>query len=130
MKKYLFFIGIMCVNNFFAQDYLGVQSSNYSGLIGIYSNPANIADNRLKVDVVLTGSYFHLDNNYFGVKRSALDYSGSLTNPSSIKLNDSSWTIADVNRPDGIRSNFHIINNGASKALVLSNRLVLPSFMI
>src|SRR3954469_3623857 len=102
MKRFLFFVCILSANAGLAQDFLGVQSSNYSGLIGVYSNPANIADNRMKVDVVLTGSYFHLDNNYFGVKRSALAYSGSITDPSNIKFTDPSWSITDINRPDGI----------------------------
>ena len=130
MYRYLYFALLLAVKTSIAQDFMGVESSNYSGLIGIYSNPANIADNRLKVDVVITGSYFNLDNNYIGAKRSALGYTGKLTDPKSLKLKDSSWQIADINRPDGIRKNFTVINNGKSKGLVMSNRLVLPSFMI
>src|SRR4051812_14790738 len=110
MYRYLFFAFMLAGRISLAQDFLGVQSSNYSGLIGIYSNPANIADNRMKVDVVLTGSYLHVDNNYIGAKRSALGYTGRLLDPNSLKLTDSSWQITDINRPDGIRKNFHVIN--------------------
>jgi len=64
-----------------AQDYLGLQSSNYAGVSSIYSNPANIADNRMKFDLVLGGINFIAENNYVSVKRSALKYEGKLTDP-------------------------------------------------
>ena len=55
-----------------SQDFLGLQSSNYAGIIGAYSNPANIVDNRLKFELVLAGVNFNFDNNYVGVKREYL----------------------------------------------------------
>ena len=51
---------------------MGIQTSNHAGVVGVYSNPANIVDNRLKFDMTLFGIHATADNNYVGVKRSAI----------------------------------------------------------
>jgi hypothetical protein len=51
----------------YAQHYLGVAQSNWSGLLGVEQNPANVVDNRLKFDLELMGLNFGLDNNLAGV---------------------------------------------------------------
>lgn len=109
-----------------AQDFLGLQSSNYAGVTSVYSNPANIADNRMIVDVSLVGFNLNADNNYFGVKRKALKFTGPITNP---KFPDS-WNNLDKNSPDYYKNNYRIVNNGKVKSAYVNSRVVLPSFMI
>jgi outer membrane protein OmpA-like peptidoglycan-associated protein len=48
----------------FAQDFNGYRQSNYSGVSGGDLNPANIADNRLVVDVTLGGFSMTTYNNH------------------------------------------------------------------
>src|SRR5690606_3608010 len=43
---------------------------------------------------------------------------------------DTTWKNQDPNSPGYYRNNFKLINNGKSKAACLSNRIVLPSFLI
>ncbi|WP_318309203.1 DUF5723 family protein [Flagellimonas crocea] len=50
-----------------AQSYVGFLEDNYSGVHGIISNPANIADSRLKTDVNLAGISAFYGNDYIGV---------------------------------------------------------------
>lgn len=38
-----------------AQSYVGLLEDNYNGVHGVISNPANIADSRLKLDINLVG---------------------------------------------------------------------------
>ncbi len=47
-----------------AQRYYGIANSNYAGINGLYINPANIADNRLKVDVQLLSGNIFVNQNY------------------------------------------------------------------
>ncbi|MEO6303648.1 MAG: DUF5723 family protein [Bacteroidia bacterium] len=129
MKRFLPLFILLATLQVRSQDFLGLQSSNYAGVVGAYSNPANIVDNRLKVDFVLGGLYLNVDNNYVGVKRSALKYTGHLTDPNSVQL-PASWDNYDKNSPDYWKNNFVVQNNKYSKAVNVSNRIVLPSFMI
>ncbi|MES2681213.1 MAG: DUF5723 family protein [Bacteroidota bacterium] len=130
MRKILLFcLCLISTLQMKSQDFLGLQSSNYAGVVGVYSNPANIADNRMKVDIALIGLNLNVDNNYFGIKRKALKYSGSLLRPKSIEL-PASWNNNDKNSPDYYKNNYITINNGKVKSAYTSARLVLPSFMI
>jgi len=53
-----------------SQEFLGIRQSNYAGVLGLDYNPSSIADNRMKVDVVLFGAFIHGYNNhaYFNPK--------------------------------------------------------------
>jgi outer membrane protein OmpA-like peptidoglycan-associated protein len=68
MKKLffnLFVLGLLLIqNNAFSQDFYGFRQSNYSGVSGGDLNPANIADNRMAVDITLGGASFTTYNNY------------------------------------------------------------------
>ena len=55
---------ILMQSNAFAQDFYGFRQSNYSGVSGGDLNPANIADNRMAVDITLGGASFLTYNNY------------------------------------------------------------------
>lgn len=63
------FLGIVCllsVHMLSAQSYQGLLTDNYSGVHGVLSNPADIADSRLKMDVNLVGVSALYGNNYIG----------------------------------------------------------------
>ncbi|MBA4745654.1 MAG: OmpA family protein [Muricauda sp.] len=47
-----------------AQSYEGLLTDNYNGVHGVLSNPANIADSRLKLDINLIGVSAFFGNNY------------------------------------------------------------------
>ncbi len=67
MKKVillLIFISILFTTNLFAQKYYGISNSNYAGINGLYINPANIADNRMKADLQFFSGNFAVNQNY------------------------------------------------------------------
>src|ERR1700760_1895780 len=54
MRKYVFVFTmslIVCLTKTSAQTYPGYRTSNYTGVNGVFFNPAYIADNRFKWDV-------------------------------------------------------------------------------
>lgn len=63
-------LSLLCFNILSAQEFLGIRQSNYSGVMGLDYNPSSIADNRMKVDVVLFGAFASVYNNhaYFNPK--------------------------------------------------------------
>lgn len=107
-----------------AQDFQGLQTSNYAGIIGVFSNPANIADNRLKFDMVLFGANVDVENNYVGVKRSSL--SGGPMN----WFQGNSWDTTRKASSYYWKNNFITKDNGKDKSIYVNNHIVLPSFMI
>ena len=107
MKKILFCIFVGSSTFFSAQDFLGLHNDNYAGALSALSNPANIADSRLKFDLYLVGGSTHFDNNYYYVDRN--------------KLIDSKFKID--------KSDLNIYTSDYSKAAYVANRLVMPSFM-
>lgn len=50
--------------NTFAQQWLGISSSNYAGTYSIYANPANVVDSRYKFFINLAGANADITNNY------------------------------------------------------------------
>lgn len=62
--SFQFILYLFIVNTLFAQQYQGFNSSNYSGVTGIYENPANIADSRYLLDINLVSADFNFNNNY------------------------------------------------------------------
>jgi len=69
MSKKIFFCHLILLLNFsssvlLAQQYQGLNTSNYSGLTSIYENPANIADSRFALDITLISADFNFNNNY------------------------------------------------------------------
>ncbi len=61
---------VLTISTAKSQEFLGVRQSNFSGILGLDYNPASIADNRMKVDILLFGFYFQGYNNhaYFNPK--------------------------------------------------------------
>jgi outer membrane protein OmpA-like peptidoglycan-associated protein len=63
MKNILIVSLLLVGLNTVAQDYLGLSQSNYAGALGIDYNPANVADNRMEMDLSINGS-LSFTNNY------------------------------------------------------------------
>ena len=58
--KNLFFVGIILSTTLVsAQNYLGIPTSNYSGVMGTDLNPASFVDGRFKVDINLASLSFN-----------------------------------------------------------------------
>ena len=71
MRNSLLLLFVIFSFNLFSQEYLGVSQSNYSGALGVDFNPANIADNRMKVDLFI-GTSFTGHNNYLYMNTSSM----------------------------------------------------------
>ena len=114
MKKVVLFliIGFCTTIATQAQDYLGYVNSNYSGITGAIINPANIVDNRMRVDIALGGLGFNFGNTYLGVKR---DLIRNLTTEITLK---------DIQKEYVTQ-----VLNGKDKSFIFTNRVSLPSFM-
>ncbi|MDG2343081.1 MAG: hypothetical protein P8L23_00705, partial [Flavobacteriales bacterium] len=62
--KNIFILSLLLLGlNINGQDYLGLSQGNYAGALGIDYNPANVADNRMEMDLSINGS-FSFTNNY------------------------------------------------------------------
>lgn len=80
-----------------AQSYGGLLTDNYSGTHGVISNPANIADSRLKLDVNLLGVSAFFGNNYIGfnLNDAFSDFSEAFDNAATFPSNDNflAWNV-------------------------------------
>ncbi len=64
MKRHLFIAALASISfNAFAQDLPGFRTSNYNGVVGVFSNPANVAQNNYKWDVNLFSIGVGVGNN-------------------------------------------------------------------
>ena len=125
MKRFLSILLFLCITKLQSQDFLGLQSSNYGGVLSALTNPANIAESRDVFDLVLFGVNFSAQNNYVGVKRGALGsnptkwFTGPQWQQDSIKTADDYW-----------KNNFVTVETDKPKSIYSSIRLTLPSFMV
>lgn len=95
-----------------SQDFVGFNQSLYAGVTGVYQQPASIVDSRMRFDMNLAGFNVGAYNNYVGIKKEALK------------------NLDAVGDAD-FQSKYVIPNkNGKDKALLINNRMALPSFMI
>ncbi|MFM7105769.1 MAG: hypothetical protein ACKOW8_09640, partial [Flavobacteriales bacterium] len=62
-----------------AQEFIGISTSSYSGIMGLELQPANHADNRLAYDVRIGGLNFAFGNNLLGFNPKYLGREGGLT---------------------------------------------------
>ena len=51
----------------FSQSYIGLNTDNYNGVHGLLTNPASIADSRLKFDLNLVGFSALAGNDFYGI---------------------------------------------------------------
>jgi outer membrane protein OmpA-like peptidoglycan-associated protein len=93
MKKNIIVLVIFAciIHNATAQRYFGIANSNYAGINGLYINPANIADNRLKVDVQLLSGNVAVNQNY-GYLKSFKSFIDSARNGNNIAFTKSDRT--------------------------------------
>lgn len=87
------------------QDLLGYGHSNYAGIAGASYNPASLADNRFKMDILLIGAGVEVGNNYAGVKRS------------------------EVFRPGFGSQNLYLRTRDTKKTVFFRNEVLLPGIM-
>ena len=59
---------LFCQKLAYSQQYLGLHSSNYSGITGLTINPGNIADNRYALDINMATLSLNLNNSYVGLR--------------------------------------------------------------
>jgi outer membrane protein OmpA-like peptidoglycan-associated protein len=65
MKKHFLSLFLFVLSfNFFGQNYLGVMSSNYAGVMGNDVNPANFVDGRFKFDLNLFSTNVNVYQNF------------------------------------------------------------------
>ncbi|MDF0718278.1 DUF5723 family protein [Muricauda sp. 334s03] len=81
---------ISTINVIQSQSYIGFLEDNYSGVHRIISNPANIADSRLKMDINLAGISALYGNDYIGFNFSDAfaDYSSVFDNAKTYPSTD------------------------------------------
>ena len=68
MKKITFSIALLLLSFCLkAQSHIGFLTDNYSGVHGVITNPANIADSPFKADINLAGVSVFGGNDYYGI---------------------------------------------------------------
>jgi len=72
MSKRVYVLAILCLCVFsgYAQTYPGYRTGDYTGVNGVFFNPANIADSRYKWDI----NVFAIDG-FVGTNKSGLRFS-------------------------------------------------------
>jgi len=68
-----------------AQDFKSFVNDNYSGVSGMFYNPANIADSRYKFDMEMLGAAVRVENNWFQMDPSVIFNIKSLSDSNFIK---------------------------------------------
>lgn len=101
------------------QNLPGFYSSNYAGISGVDLQPASIADNRFKLDILLGGATFGIYNNYVGLQHNTLPYYfREAGRENSIYAQD-----------DFTESYLYTRNNSKNKSVFAHADISLPSFM-
>lgn len=100
-----------CSSGLFAQDFTGLNTGNWAGVNTLHINPANVVDNRFKVDVNLFALHTNFGNDYIGMSLSPV------FNPDLFSVPN----FGDVYLQRDSLS--------ASKNVAMNLRVQLPSFM-
>lgn len=92
MKNYLLItIAVLCTLSVEAQRYYGISNSNYAAINGLYINPANIADNRMLMDLQFASGNAALNQNY-GYIKNFKTFTDALKDGTDIEFTKSSKT--------------------------------------
>lgn len=79
IMRFLFVLfTLLFVSKFNAQNFLGVQQDNYSGVLSAKLNPANIVDSRYRFHMVVLGGSADLYNTYFSSDQNVFSTIGHL----------------------------------------------------
>ncbi len=96
-KNILGIILLFVVFSLKAQSYGSLLTDNYSGVHGVISNPANIADSRMKLDINLIGVSALFGNNYIGfnLDDAFSDFNEAFDNAATFPSNENflAWNI-------------------------------------
>ena len=77
MKKILLILSFAIITaSAYAQDMLGIRSSNYAGINGLGINPSSIIDSRVSVDINIVTVGVTLENNYLFIPDTKLNFLG------------------------------------------------------
>jgi len=112
---------LLCFHNVisvFAQQYLGIRSSNYAGVQSACLNPSSIADSKLKWDLNVLSTSTVFDNTFLFIPRDSLHVFGFKNIINDIIYQRQFYTHFDPQHPDKLYN------------VTLSNELLGPSFMI
>jgi outer membrane protein OmpA-like peptidoglycan-associated protein len=112
----LFFLAITPL---FGQYLPGYLSSNYAGISRVDLQPASIADNRFKLDVLIVGANLSFYNNYVGLKRNTI--------PFYVKEAGAENSVFSSSAFPG--SYLFVRNNDRDKSIFGNFEFSLPSFM-
>lgn len=121
-KSYLLALSLLASYLLQAQSYPGYRTGNYTGVNGVFFNPANIADSRYKWDVNVFGIDGYVGNNQNGL--SFKDITKSSFNADSLKsklLRGSGSGLDALSRID-ILGPSAMFNVGPRTALAISTR--------
>ncbi len=122
MKRILLLIiSVILYYNANSQDFVGFNQSNYSGVTGVYYNPASIADNRMVFDMNLFGLNLGAYNNYLGIHRSAFNRSKDADGKTVMKAFDDD-NFMDIYVKEKIKNK--------DKSIYSNLRVAGPSFMV
>ena len=73
MKRILSVLSFIIIINYgYAQDFIGMTNSNYSGLYGVGLQPASIVDSRISFDLIINSTNAELGNTVISVSRNDL----------------------------------------------------------
>lgn len=116
--KYKIYVFILLSHNVFSQNFLGITGSNYSGAVGLATNPANVVDTRHSVFINLAAAGIDFQNNYvrWNAPFSLLSFV-TQTTPSKYRNADGSkvvWRPSYLKVPENGK-NLSIYANGEAK---------------
>ncbi len=106
------FINLINLNSVKAQSFLPYANDNYSGVTGMFYNPATIADSRYKFDMELAGFSTRIENNWWAMDPSVL------------------YKPAQIKDTNFLEKYFSPIQNRDSKYVMQAFEVRLLSFMV
>ena len=99
MKKVTAIIFLLSISVSFAQSYMGYETDNFSGIHGVVTNPANIADTRVKVDINVMSLSATFANDYLSLSLDNLKQLADGFNFTGLKTfaSDQNEVMMDIN---------------------------------
>lgn len=125
----------------YAQQFLGLRQSNYSGIMGSDLNPASIADSRYKVNIILFSGFQSTYNNHLVFNTKTMPYwwvkSFDDTDPKSKAWMDGdgfgkiiSVDSSDYYKSRGLGQLFEIDNGNKNRSVFNNEEIDVLNFMV
>lgn len=102
----------------YAQSYLGVAQTNFSGINGVIFQPAEVVDNRMQVEINLFSGDNLFSNNYIKANRKYV------FGPKNLPTFDSTYSFQDFRLSELIQK-----TNSTTKNAMFRSDIIGPSFM-